>query len=224
MIHGAAVCDEGEEIRLDDDISERISKARKREGLVTPEQAQAIAEAVFARIDRKAAEPKRHANGGKGELRVRQLLADDLTPTPEERLMLESPHEILLVHTPEGRLKEAVMGNARTVTIPDRLPAGAILSHNHRSGRGPSDSDIKAVLVRPGVTLRIVTVNEGGRLEIFSLMAIGNPSPDEIKVITETYKAAAEAGGDTPAARRDALALILQIAGNSLLAVSRILP
>ena len=216
-----AVREEGEEIKIGEDIGERISKARKRDGMTTPEQEKAIADAVFQRIDRKAAEPKQRAEPARGAARGRQLLAPDLTVTPEERLMIESPHEILLVHTAEGRLKEAVMGDKRTVGIPDKLPADAILSHNHPSGRGPSDSDIKAVLARPGVTLRIVTVNEG-RIELFQIRAKEALADYDVAAMADFYRDEALAQGDSSEARRSALRLLETAFGDIIEVATRI--
>jgi hypothetical protein len=86
----------------DDTIHERLSKTRKREGEDGDDHEKSMAEAIHARIDRKAAEPKLQAQTGKGVLRDRQLHARDLTLTPEERLILESPFEILPVYTADG--------------------------------------------------------------------------------------------------------------------------
>ena len=135
--------------------------------------------------------------------------------------MIESPHEILLVHTAEGRLKEAVMGDKRTVGIPDKLPADAILSHNHPSGRGPSDSDIKAVLARPGVTLRIVTVNEG-RIELFQIRAKEALADYDVAAMADFYRDEALAQGDSSEARRSALRLLETAFGDIIEVATRI--
>jgi|GEM_PF-5186997 len=221
---GLAIVDEGESIRLGDDLGERLSKILKRGDLATPAQQRAIAEKVFEMVDGKAAEPTTRAELGKGADRARHLLADDPTLTPEERKILESPHEILLVHSQEGRLIKARLGDENSVTIPDGVPDGAILSHNHPSGRGPSDADLKFALAHPGMTLRIVAANETGKLEIFVLRATTALSPDEINGIATAYKLQAEEGGDTHAGRRTALALISDIFGDKVVVESRILP
>ena len=202
------VVDEGDKIRIGEDVGERISKTRKREGMATPEQEKAIAEKVFQSIDRKAAEPQTQPTGGKGINRERHLSASELTLTPEERQMLESPHEILAVYTAEGRLKKAVLGDRQTVGIPGELPPGAILTHNHPTGRGPSDSDLKAVLTRPGTTLRVVATNENGKAEVFQLKALKQVSSEQIAEIAVMYRDLAQMGGDTPSGRRAALDLI----------------
>ncbi len=216
--------EDGDRIVLKEGIGERVSKIRKRDGMATPEQEKAIAGAVFGKIDRKAAEPMTRAETGKGVNRARQLQAAELTLTPEERLMLESPHEILAIYTPEGRLKKAVLGDRSTVSIPEDVPSGGTLSHQHPSGRGPSDSDLKAALVRPGVTLRIVTVNENGKVEIFRLRATSVVDAEKSRQAARHYKDSCANGGDTPEARRAALVLMLERFPGMITVENRILP
>jgi len=214
---GMDVIDDGDSIRLAEDLGERVSKARKSTPDGTPEQERAIADAIFDRIDRKTAEPQRSAEGGKGLNRARHLFRDDLVLTPEERQLLESPHEILVIYTPEGRLKKAVMGGRKAVTIPDNLESGSVLSHNHPGGTGASALDLKYVLANPGQTLRIATVSEEGT-ELYQLRALQPVPEDMIAAIVAEYEAAATAGGDTRSARLDALALILNRYGDTLAA------
>lgn len=210
-----AVQDEGDEIRLREDIGERISKVKKREGMATPEQERAIAEAVFERIERKVAEPRNGGEQSRGAPRARQLFGTDLVLTPEERLLLESPHEILLIHTPEGRLRKAVSGTQKSVNVPDGLPSGSVLSHNHPGGTGASASDLSYVLSNPGITLRIVTKGSKG-IEIYQIRASRDVSPEELEVIVAQYEEIATGGGDTREARLEALALILARHGEML--------
>lgn len=134
--------------------------------------------------------------------------------------MLESPHEILLIHSSEGRLQRAVLGNRDSVFIPPDLPEGAILSHNHPSGRGPSDSDLKAVLSRPGIRIRVVSASQS-RVEVFDLLQTSEIIPEEIEQLVTLYKDLATKSGDTAQARRDALALISEEIGNMFVARSR---
>lgn len=212
----ADLAEGGEAVRLNP-IGERLSKITKREGMTAVEQERAIAEKIFESVDAKAAESKTRENPKKGVNREKQLFADELTVTPEERKIMESPHEILLVYEASGRLKSVILGGAREVGIPANTPSDAIISHNHPSGRGPSDSDIKAVLTQPGRTLRIITRNENGETEVFSIKAKRSIPDEDIAVITGEYRAAAVEGGDTAAARRVAVDLLLEIYEDILL-------
>lgn len=205
---GLVVHDESDRIRLDEDLGERISKARNRLSDSAIEQEKAVAEAIFERIDRKAAEPQRRPESGKGVSRARLLFRDDPVLTPEERLLLDSPYEILIVYTPEGRLKKAVMGDKQSVTIPPDLPQRSVLSHNHPGGTGASAIDLKYILSNPGNTLRIVAAGEEGT-ELYGLRAIKSVSDDDLAMIVTEYEELAKEGGDTRTARLDALSLIL---------------
>ena len=218
---GLAVREEVGKIILNEGIHERLAKVMDQGGPLAEQQA-AIAQKVFEMVDRKAAEPQLIAETQKGAPRARHLLANELILTPEERLIIKSPHEILLIHDADGRLKSARLGTAREVTIPLGTADDAILSHNHPSGRGPSDSDIKSALANPGRTLRIVTVNENSKIEIFQIQALSGISDVEIQGIGTLYKEESERGGDTPHSRREALALILDIYEGTLAVASRI--
>ncbi len=220
--HGLAVRDDGDKISLDEDLGERISKVRKRLSKGTPEQEKAVADAIFERIDRKAAEPQRSPESGKGVNRSKQLFRDDPVLTSEERLLIDSPYEILLVYTPEGRLKKAVMGARQSVSIPPDLPEGSVLSHNHPGGTGASASDLKYILSNPGNTLRIVAGGDEGA-ELYWMRSIKPVSDDDLAMIVSEYEELAKDGGDTKSARLDALSLILDQYGDILTAQMAVL-
>ena len=213
---------EGDLIMLDDNLGQRLSKMVKR-GDPGPAAQLAIATKIFEMVDRKATAPKTRTATHKGVARAKQLMAEALTMTPEERRIVEAPHEILLIHSPDGRLKSVTLGNRNKVSIPADLEPGSILSHNHPSGRGPSDSDLKAVLSFPEMTLRVVSKNEDGNVEVFSMRFTGELKKAEIQGFSELYFDQCNDAGDTHAARRESLALISQLIGNSFQVLSRIL-
>jgi len=213
---GFKVIEDGDRIILNEGISQRLSKLGKTGEDSTPEQDLAIARKIFETVDRKSAEPQTRPDPQKGVARARQLFADELTLTPEERKILKSPHEILLVHDAAGRLKKSVLGTPSNVSIPDNINSGYMLSHNHPSGRGPSDSDIKAVLSRPGTALRIVAMNEAGNVEIFEMRSNESLPAAVIDAIADIYKNEAAKAGDSHAARRSALALIVEAFGDMI--------
>lgn len=206
---------------LDQDLDERISKARRR-GRGESERDRALAEAILLRIDRKAARPSTDSELRKGISRRRQLLAKGLVLTSDERQIASSPREILLIYSSQGRLLRAVLGDARSVRLPADIPAFAILSHNHPSGRGPSASDIKAVLSRPGVRLRIISPIPEGGIEVFELLQREPLEAEKVDRAVALYQEAAESGGDGIEARRLALALLSTQMGGSFQASSNL--
>ncbi len=216
--------EDGDRIILNEGIGERLSKLGKAAGgNASPEQELAIAQKIFETVDRKAAEPQTRTETRRGVQRARQLFADELTLTPEERRILKSPYELLLIHDADGRLKSVTIGGAREVTIPPGIAADVVISHNHPSGRGPSDSDLKSALTNPGRTLRIVARNEAGKIEVFSLKFTGTLKKREIQGYAELYFELCQDGDDTHTGRRESLALISEVIGDSLQVVSRIL-
>jgi hypothetical protein len=221
---GLRVTDEGDWIVLNDGIGERLSKVGKSTADRTPDEQRAIAEKIFQMVDRKTAEPKTREKSKKGVNRSRQLNADSLTLTPEEAKIIESPYEILLAYDENGRLKKAILGTSNEVPLPDDVGPGFTLSHNHPSGRGPSDSDVKALLSQLGMTLRIVTVNETGKREAFELRASTRVDDGLIEKVARFYKQACDDGNDTPESRRAALVLLLERFPNIFEAGSRIFP
>jgi hypothetical protein len=132
-------------------------------------------------------------------------------------MILKSPFKILIVHTPEGRLKKAVLGNYERVSIPADLADGSILSHNHPGGSGPSAADLIYVLTHPTQTLRIVTPN-GRNFDLFRLSACRPLTQTEAVNIVAEYTDAAVNCGDDRKARLEALSLILQRYGEMFLA------
>jgi hypothetical protein len=74
------------------------------------------------------------------------------------------------------------------------------------------------------MTLRIVTVNESGKVEIFSLRATSGLTKERIRFIAKSYANQCKAGGDTPAARRKALALLSESTQGMLTIDRRVLP
>ncbi len=197
---GLKVIEDGDRIILNEGIGQRLSKLGKIGENSTHEQDLAIARKIFETVDRKSAEPQTRPDSQKGVTRARELFADDLTLTPEERKILESPHAILLIHDADGRLRSARLGDASEVSIPPGTAAVAILSHNHPSGRGPSDSDVKSMLANPGLTLRIAAVNENGKIEIFSLKAASLMPNEDMQDLISEYRTVCQALGDTAAA------------------------
>ena len=159
---------------------------------------------IYARIIRKLPTPDK-----RGVSRARHLRASLFVATPEEKLIAKSPLEILVAHDAEGRIYNARLGGRSAVGIP-RVPTGAILTHNHPTGRGPSDSDFSYIFKNPDKTLRVITNNENGDLELFRFKA--GPGFDAAKVpeFLTLYASYCRKGGDTPHARREALALIQQ--------------
>lgn len=135
------------------------------------------------------------------------LFAAKVTTTPEERMILKSRYEIMLVYSREGRLKSAHGGSREQSKKPLFTP-GDILSHNHPGGRGPSDTDLKVALDHPEITLRIVAKNENGATEIFQIRAKKAVSEAEIEEIAEIYNGLCDDEGDNHAARRKALHLL----------------
>jgi hypothetical protein len=204
----------GDDLKIGEDLDERVAKIRKRLG-TDPEAERDLAEAIFHKIDRLSEAPKRAPKPRKVADRSRQLLRDDVVATPEEIDILSSPHEILVVHGADGRIREAVLGGPSSVSIPTALPDGAILTHNHPTGRGPSASDIKAVLSRPGVRLRVIVKNERGKVELFDLRLEEAMEDTDIDAFTKAYELQSLEGGDTHPARRRALALISDLIGAS---------
>lgn len=219
--NGFAVHEDGDKITLDDSLGQRLAKVIKLEA-PAHEVELAIATKIFETVDRKASEPKTRQEAKKGAPRARHLFAEDLVITPEEHKILESPHEILLVHTADGRLKSAILGTKHNVPLPSQIPAGAVLSHNHPSGRGLSDADVKSALSFPGTTLRVVCRNEQGRIEVISIKFTGKLSKLEIRAYSDIYFSQCADAGDTHIARREALALIAQVIGDTFEAVTRI--
>lgn len=160
------------------------------------------ASAIFARIERKLPTPEK-----RGVSRARLLLSPLFVTTPEEKIIAKSPLEILVAHDAEGRIHKAKLGTRTAVSVPN-LPSGAILTHNHPSGRGPSDADFAYIFKNPDKLLRVVTYNERGELELFRFKA--GPAYDKAKAreFLTLYAGHCRSGGDTPQARREALALM----------------
>ena len=73
---------------------------------------------------------------------------------------------------------------------------------------------MKCVLLNPGTTLRVVAVNENGKIEAFSMNASGSILEEDAIAATELYRMECEDSGDTHAARRESLALILSVIGD----------
>ncbi len=210
---GLAVRDERDRIVLEEGLAQRLSKIKKPDPSDTEKSA--IAEKIFESVDRKSAEPKRRAKLQKGADRSKQLLSGSLMLTPEESRIMESPNEILLVHTPDGRLKCVSLGREHNVTIPSDIPQGSILSHNHPGGIGPSSTDLNYVLRHAGNTLRIVSNGKSGK-ELYRLKTLRKPKVDEIEKIVTKYETVAKSLGDTRMARLTSLSLILEEFGDIL--------
>ena len=160
-----------------------------------------------------------------GVERSRILFNEECPLTPEEYEILPSPWEILLVYTRKGRLHSTKLGKRGSCTVPDDIPLDAVLSHNHPSGCGPSIEDLEVVLEYPRLTMRAVTNNPAGKVEIWQFSAKEAMTPVEIKAIKEFYiEMRDENGGETISGNRKALELTMEEFPDKLKLINRIHP
>ncbi|QJE95965.1 hypothetical protein [Luteolibacter luteus] len=157
---------------------------------------------IFSRIERKLPAPQK-----RGVSRARHLGASEFIATPEEKLIVESPLEIMVAHDASGRIYRAGVGGRASIKVPD-LPAGSIVTHNHPGGRGPSDGDFKWVFMNADKILRVITRNERGELELFRFKAGPQFDPAKVSDLLASYAILCRRGGDTAPARRAAMGLI----------------
>ena len=178
-------------------IHERRAKFRKK-NKNSKDQDWDNANNILERVVRKAAlfmSPE----AAKKQVPRKMLFSKHLTPSPEERLILDSRYEILLVYSADGRLQKGAIGTREQSDIP-LLTEGDILTHNHPKGRGPCDSDIGLVLNGPNITLRIVARNELGRTEIFQIRRKKTVSKETASRIMKLHKDTCDKEGDDHAA------------------------
>jgi hypothetical protein len=184
----------------------------------------AVADAIADRIDRKTTEWRLQALNKKGMKRGNFLRAANLTPTPEEMQTLKSRLEIVIHHKSDGRLNLVRRGSTTNYDIRFTIEPGDFISHNHPSGGGPSSEDLLSILKTPGITWRILTINEFKKVEIFSVMAAQSLPDEVIKSIAKSYERTCMAQGDTPEARRKAFTLLSTVTQGILLTDHRELP
>ena len=187
-------------------MHERKSKIDERTYSSLQEKFRALAKKIYQSVIRRASRRGDGSPPRKGVNRSRHLFASTLTLTPEERKILASPYEIMLVHDADGRLDSVLLGDRYRSPLPSNIAPGAILTHNHPGGRGPSSSDILQAFKHPQATFRIVTTNEKNQVEVFQMKA--NLALDEksIKRLIDDYADSCNSLGDTPLARRKAFA------------------
>jgi hypothetical protein len=208
MLHDGGSSDEGRK------VGGRLSKLKERTELLRYKKWKIIAEKIHKSVSRDAATVPYDlgvkSKNKKGVDRSRILFDEECPLTPEEVEILDSPFEILLIHTGEGRLQTAILGKRDSVRIPDGTPAGSIITHNHPSGSGPGVEDIQITLENPDFVMRIVTRNPGGSMEIWQFSGMETLDPLQIEIITEYYIGMRdENGGKTIHGNRKALGLTM---------------
>ena len=144
------------------------------------------------------------------------LAGDRMEMTVEELEILKSPHEILLIYTAEGKLKNVIQGTRAGHVYRGEIIEGGIFCHNHPGRRGPSDTDLRFALDHPGVTVRVVMKTKEGRRVIYRIRGKGKVDEKTIRRITECYGNECRAQGDDAAARDKALELTLHEFGDYL--------
>lgn len=197
--------DQGNTDRLGEDIGERISKKLGR-GATSDEAKRQITHDITERINRKSA-------NGSAELRKgvkrANLMNAELILTPEERAILDAPHEIVVVYGPDARLIKAVTDcETEWSSVPKDLEPGSWFSHQHPGGRGPSSWDLDYLSKNRHLISRVVAVNETGHVEIFEISVDPDADPLILDDAVVFYRDAAKSLGDTAPARREALELL----------------
>ncbi|GAA5120728.1 hypothetical protein GCM10023212_14790 [Luteolibacter yonseiensis] len=244
----------GEESGDDESLGERHSKAKglvekarenirrlKKEGAGSEKIAKAYQKLANAKRKLEEAGERRERSKRKAALKIygpllamlasgeapsrsSELAASEPTVLPEEMQILGSPQEIVLVYDKDGRLHAVNLGTSTGSQLPDGVPDGATVIHQHPGGKGPSDSDLYVVLSRPGMTFRIIRRNEHGQVELLQMRARKRLTEQEARVIAEQYADKSIAGGDTHQARREALSLTMEKYGDSISVSNHIFP
>ncbi|MFT3991681.1 MAG: hypothetical protein QM680_09770 [Luteolibacter sp.] len=218
--NGLRVRDEGDQIKIGEDVGERIGKSLARDQ-ITDRQKQALTEAILEKINRKSAQGASDLQKG---VRRNILKNDELTLTPEERLILDAPHEIVVAYGPDARLIKAVSDfETEQSKVPTDLEEGSWFSHQHPGGRGPSSWDLDYLSRNPHLISRIVTRNEAGRVEIFEITVEPGASLTALQDAIDFYRDTAKSLGDTAPARRMALELLSDEFSDTFAVKSRVL-
>lgn len=101
-------------------------------------------------------------------IRRANLKDAELTLTPEERAILDAPHEVVVAYDPDGRLIKAITDfELEWSSVPMDLMPGSYFTHQHPGGRGPSSWDLDFLAKNRHLISRIVAINETGKVEIF---------------------------------------------------------
>lgn len=205
---GSAVHDNGDTDRLGEDIGERISKTLSRDAPSDDAKRQ-ITQVIAEKINRKSASGS--AALKKGVMRA-NLMNAELILTPEERAILDAPHEIVVVYGPDARLIKAVTDyESEWSSVPMDLKQGSWFSHQHPGGRGPSSWDLDFLSKNRHLISRIVAINETGNIEIFEISVDPDAADADPLILNDAvdfYRDAAQSLGDTAPARREALELL----------------
>ncbi len=197
--------EDGKADRLGEDIGERISKKLSRDTL-TDEGKKQITQGITEKINRKSASGSSELKKG---VRRTNLTKTELMLTPEERAILDAPHEIVVVYGPDARLIKAITDYEQEwSSVPKDLEPGSWFSHHHPGGRGPSSWDLDYLANNNHLISRIVAINETGNIEIFEIAVNQDADPLILKDAVDFYRDAAKSLGDTAPARREALELL----------------
>lgn len=212
--------DEGDTDRSGEDIGERISKMLNRQDF-SDEAKRQITRSIAEKINRKSASGS--ADLKKGVKRA-NLMNAELILTPEEKAILDAPHEIVVVYGPDARLIKAITDyEIEWSSVPKDLDPGSWFSHQHPGGRGPSSWDLDYFSKNSHLISRIVTINETGNVEIFEITVDPSADPLVLDDAVVFYLDAAKSLGDTAPARREALELLSVEFPATFLAKSRVL-
>lgn len=191
--------------RLREDIGERIAKTLVRAG-PSHEGQRHITESILEKINRKSATGSGVIRRG---IRRDHLRKAELTLTPEERAILDAPHEIVVVYGPDARLLKAVTDyETEFSSVPSDLSEGSWFSHQHPGGRGPSSWDLDYLARNRHLICRIVASIDSGKVEIFEITVSDGADPLVLDAAVVFYQDAANLLGDTADARREALELL----------------
>lgn len=217
---GVSVRDEGDRIRIGEDIGERISKTLSRDQ-ITDEEKRNLTQTIVDKINRKSSLGSSDVKKG---VKRNNLSKAELVLTPEEIAILKAPHEIVIAYGPDGRLIKAVTDfESEWSSVPSDLDAGSWFSHQHPGGRGPSSWDLDYLSKNRHLISRIVARNENGNVEIFEISVDSEADPLILNDAVIFYLDAAKSLGDTAPARREALELLSAEFPNTFLAKSRVL-
>lgn len=192
--------------RLSEDIGERIAKTLDRADPSDTGQ-RLVTASILEKINRRSATGSGTVQKG---IKRDQLKNAELTLTPEERAILDAPHEIVVVYGPDARLLKAISDyQTEFSSVPQDLGFGSWFSHQHPGGRGPSAWDLDYLARNPHLISRIVARPESGRIEIFEITVVEGSDQLELEGAVVFYRDAAKSLGDTAAARREALELLV---------------
>jgi hypothetical protein len=177
-------------------LSERHGKRLKR-ALELPQDASSkkkeeATQLILDQINRKSRYLNPRTMGGVPLMRGikrPELFNTELTLTPEERLIVHAPHEIVAVFGPDGRLKKAVSNFQRQwSSIPELNGPGHVVTHQHPSGLPPSYMDLIWLIAHNPMQIhRTVARQKDGSMDLFEMQVTGQLSDAEIKAMGRTY-------------------------------------